>query len=370
MKIFLVVGGTGGPTAPLLAVAGALFELEPKIEFFLIGTKEGIEKKFLKSKALRIKFIPIPAGKLRRYFSLQNIFDIPKLLAGFFKSIYLIRKYRPDVIFGAGSYVQVPVVWAARLFRIPAIVHQQDFQVLLSTKLSAPAAKAITVSFSYSGKNLPENIGLFAKTHKSKIFVTGNPVREDILHGSKENALQIFNLKPDLPTVLVMGGAAGSANLNRILLESLPELTNYVQIIHVTGEKSIELTQELFPNYRARDFLADELKHAYAAADLVICRGGMSTISELSLLGKAAVIVPLPGSPQEYNAGLLGFLQSAAVVPEKILTPRFLVDLVRKILWNGELLRALQENISHVMPRHADRAIAKLILKIYRQEKK
>src|SRR3989344_2256980 len=130
MKIFLVGGGTGGPTAPLLAVAEAVHKLRPQAKLFFVGTPKGLEKKFLEAENLPIEYLSIPACKWRRYFSFLNIIDIFKTLYGFFKSLWLIGKYRPNVIFGAGSFVQVPVVWAGYLRHIPAVLHQQDLDPL------------------------------------------------------------------------------------------------------------------------------------------------------------------------------------------------------------------------------------------------
>lgn len=366
MKIFFVGGGTGGPTAPLLAVARALREAEPKTEFFLVGTRRGVEKELLKTVDFPIAHLSVPAGKWRRYFSLRNFVDVFKVFFGFLKALYLIKKYKPDIIFGAGSYVQVPVAYAAFFSKVPVVAHQQDFQVLLSTKLVAPLAKAITVSFSYSSKNIPESTGLFARRHKSKIFVTGNPVRREVLGGSVKEARAIFTLNEHYPTILVMGGGTGAARLNAKIMEALPELVKYVQVIHQTGGKLSKVSPKV-PHYHPYPFLGSELKHAYAVADLVISRGGMSTITELSRLGKVAILVPLPGSAQEDNVALLTMLKFAVGVSEEMFTPDFAVKLVRRILWNHDMQQQMREGIKRLMPRDADKKIARLLMKIYEE---
>lgn len=363
MRVFLVGGGTGGPTAPLLAVAEALQKQKSDTEFFFVGTRRGVEKKILAGAGLKMRFFAIPAGKWRRYFSLLNITDIFKTLAGFAKALFLIKKYRPDIIFGAGSFAQVPVVLAGYIAKVPSVVHQQDFQLLLSTKLCAPFAKAVTVSFSYSGKGIPQSTGLFAKIPKSKIHVTGNPVRKDILGGSVRQAREIFGLNQNYPTVLVLGGGSGSARLNEVVRMALPELLKYVQVVHSTGGKNAVASTK-FANYHPFNFLGANLKHAYAVADLVVSRGGMSTISELSRLGKAAIVVPLPDSSQEENVQVLALLQFAVGVFEEFLTPELLLKLVRKILWSKEIQEGLRDGIKKFMPRDADRRIANLLLKI------
>lgn len=362
MKIFLVGGGTGGATAPVLAVAEALKKLKPASKFYLIGSN-GIERQMLKDLKAPVEYLSIPAGKWRRYFSLRNFFDIFKTAFGFLKTLFLIGKYRPDVVFGAGSYVQVPVAWAAFVRGVPVVAHQQDWDLLLSTRLVAPIASAVTVSFTYSGRELPQSSGLLKKVPKSKITVTGNPFRAEILGGSKANAIKTFNLNENFPTVLIMGGSTGSAKINEVTMAALPQLVNYVQIIHITGGRASDFFSH--PNYHQYEFLQGGLADAYAAADLVVCRAGMSTITELSALGKAALVIPLPNSPQEDNARLLAATQSAVGVFEESFNPDLLVKLVRKILWSKELQETLKKHIRIIFPKDADDKIAKLLIKIH-----
>ncbi len=366
MRIFLVGGGTGGATAPLLAVGEALASMHRDIEFFVIGAG-GVEKRMLGNLHVPVHYLSIPAGKWRRYASFWNFIDIFKTVFGFFRSLYLVRKYRPDIVFGAGSFVQVPVSWAAFFFKVPVVIHQQDLPLLLSNKLTCLIAQAITVSFSYSNQKLPEFSGLFKKIAKSKITVTGNPVRKEVLGGSAEQAKELFNLNDKYPTVLVTGGSIGAQSLNRLLKASLPELVKYTQVIHVTGGKESDKKPFIYPNYHSYEFLGAELKHAYAVADLVVSRGGMSTVTELSRLGKPAIIVPLPHSPQEENARFLAYCKAAVVVFEEFLNPDLLLSLVRKVLWSKEIQETLRANIQKLNPLDADKRIAKIILKACKQ---
>lgn len=369
IKIFLMGGGSGGATSPLLAVAEILDKLRPKSAFYLIGTKKGIESKLLVSTSCHINYLTIPAGKFRRYFSLSNFFDFFRIIAGFIKSIFLIRKYRPDLVFGAGSYVQVPMSWAAYFLRVPVIIHQQDRDLLLSTKLSSPVARAITTSF-MQNRELPTFFGLTSKIPKSKIFLTGNPVRSNLSLGSVREAREIFGLSDKFPTVLAMGGSQGSAKINSAIIKAMPELAKYVQVIHVTGSKLSKKSIQNFPNYHATQFLGPELKHAYAVSDLVISRGGMSTITELSHLRKPAILIPLPNSPQEDNVVILSELKCAIGLFENYLDADLLVKLVRKILWSRDLQTTLSKNIGQIMPRDGAEVIAKLILQNLKHDKR
>ncbi|OGE76010.1 MAG: hypothetical protein A3C85_00560 [Candidatus Doudnabacteria bacterium RIFCSPHIGHO2_02_FULL_48_21] len=361
MRVFLVGGGTGGATAPVLAVGEALLQLHPATKLFLVGN-QGIEQKMVDKSKLPLVYLSIPAGKWRRYFSLMNFFDVFKTIFGFFKSLRLISEYQPDMIFGAGSFVQVPLAYAAYVKRVPVIIHQPDFDLLLSTRLVAPVAKAVTVSFAASERSLPEFSGLLRRIEKSKVTVTGNPVRKEIFGGSKDKARKTFGLNKDYPVLLVIGGSQGAARLNEVILAAASELVKYVQIIHITGSKRAGKQFYNHPHYHGYEYIGTDLRDAYAAADLVISRGGISTITELSALAKPAIVVPLPKSPQETNAEILAFTRSAVVVFEEFLTEKLIVNLVRKVMWNQNAVQTIKDNIKKLLPRNADRKIAKLIL--------
>lgn len=369
MRIFLIGGGSGGATAPLLAVAEALSALRPKTEFYLIGTKQGVEAGLLRSAPIALKYLTIPAGKWRRYLSFANLSDVFKTAAGFVKSLYLLRKYRPHIVFGAGSFVQVPVALAAYFLKVPLVVHQQDRALLLSTRLTAPLARAVTITF-LENRELPSFSGMTRNIPKSKLVLTGNPARRDLLQGSASEARKIFGLSVDFPTVLIMGGSQGSAKINQTVLAALPDLTKYVQVIHLRGGKDKRAKFVSHENYHHYGFLGPELKHAYAVADLVIGRGGMSTITELCLLGKPSILIPLPESPQVDNVAILAFLKCAIALEERFLEPERLVDLVRKILWDAKIQQTLSKNIQKVMPRDADKKIAMLLIKFAEGYKK
>ena len=368
MKIFLAGGGTGGATAPLLAVAEALEKIQPGNKFYLVADSRGVNKKIYESLPFQTTFLIIPSGKWRRYFSFRNFFDIFKIFAGFIKSIILIRKYRPDIVFGAGSFVQVPVAYAAYLSGVPVVIHQQDVRLLLSNRLCAFLAKAVTVSFSYSGKEFPEFSGMFKKIHHSKIFLTGNPARKEIFGGSATEARKIFQLNDKYPVALVVGGSSGAARLNDIVISALPDMLKFVQVIHITGKRKERILNR--EGYHVYEFLGSDLKHAYAVADMVLSRGGMSTITELSLLGKLSIFVPLPHSPQEDNVAFLNYFKLAIGVTEDVLNPELLVKLLRKILWDRELQQSLQENFKKMMPGDAQVKIAKILIRVHRESYK
>ncbi|MDE2311605.1 MAG: UDP-N-acetylglucosamine--N-acetylmuramyl-(pentapeptide) pyrophosphoryl-undecaprenol N-acetylglucosamine transferase [Patescibacteria group bacterium] len=359
MKILLVGGGSGGPVAPLLAVAAAIKRHHSRAEFLLLGTKFGPERQM--AAAAEIEFMEIPAGKWRRYFSLKNLTTPFEVLAGFFAARKIIKRFEPDCVFGAGGFAQVPVVWAAKFAKIPSVIHQQDLQASLANRLCQSAATLITVSFADSQAEFSSGSGLFYKKNKSKVVLAGNPFRESLASANKQDGVRLFDLKEDLPTLLVLGGGTGSQYLNSLITSNLKVLTKYVQIIHATGANKGSVTSQ--DNYYSADFI-DNMGAAYAAADVVLCRAGLSTITELSNLGKVAIVVPLLGTHQEFNAYFLFRSQAAIVFDQSELSGPILVKTLRRLLFERELQENLKRNISKIMPKNSTQKIADLIIKL------
>lgn len=360
MNILLVGGGTGGPVAPLLAIAQEIKKTYPKANFLFVGTKEGPAKAM--AEAVQIKFTSITAGKWRRYFSLNNFLTLFQVLFGFVESLKIINSFKPDCIVGAGGFVQVPLIWAGFFKKIPSLIHQQDILPGLANRLCQLPAKKITVCFENTSKSFISHVGLFYKKQTvSKVIVTGNPVGSHLKNASKAEALKHFKLNENLPVLLVIGGGSGAYFFNQLINESMPNLAKTVQILHSTGSKSkIAITHE---NYHAFDFIS-RTDLAYAAADIVLCRAGLSTISEISFLKKVSIVVPIPESHQEYNAAFLHYLKAAVVLPQKSIKASNFQTLIKKILFNHELQKNLQKNIEKIMPHNAGKKIADLVIKL------
>lgn len=351
MTIVYCGGGTGGSVIPLLAIANNLDKFYPKTEKVFIGTREGPERELTRS--LDFKYVTINAGKLRRYSDWRNVTDPFRVAHGFIQALMLLRRYRPSIVISAGSFVSVPVVWAAWLLGIPSVAHQPDINIGLTNKLIKPFVSRITVGFESSLKLL----------NSKKAFLTGNPIRPEILHGSSAHAQAIFGLNTKIRTILVIGGGTGALKLNQLIASAALRLVNYYQIIHLTGRGKGRFGI-LHPNYHPYEFLIDEQKHALAVADLVISRAGISTLSELAALGKATILVPLPNSHQETNAEYFKKAKAAIVLNETTLKDREFSEIIHEILSDADKLKELRHNMKALGHLDAIEKISRIITEL------
>ena len=347
IKILLSGGGTMGSVSPLLAVYQEMNKRGLESEFLFIGTETGPEKPIVES--YRIPFIAIAAGKFRRYFDWQNFIDPLRIVRGFFQALKILNAFKPDLVIVAGAFVGVPVAWASWLLRKKVIIHQQDIEKGLANLLMAPTAAKITVSFDASLKDFPAQ----------KVVLTGNPIKDEFYKCDRDKALKLFNLSGDLPVILVTGGGTGSQKINQIIVGALPKILKSAQVIHTTGKgKSLNFEHE---NYRQFEFLSHEMPEALCLADLVVSRAGLSTLTELSVGGKPAVIIPLYQTHQELNARYYQKHNAVVVVSEPGLTSEMLAGLLIDLLANKSKLENLSENIKKVMPTDGAKLLADLI---------
>lgn len=366
--IILSGGGSGGPVAPLLAIAKELLG-DSRFSLVFVGTKKGPEKSMLESLELasgqKIKFLTLPAGKWRRYFSWANFSDILKIFSAFIISFPLLQRERPDLIISAGGFVSVPLVWAAFLKRIPVIVHQQDVRAGLANRLMAPAARLVTVTFEKSLRDYgPQAVWI------------GNPTIG--LENEQEEINLIrkkYQVISDEPLVVITGGATGARGINELIFQAKAEILPSAQIIHVAGlgklaaAENIENQKTAFQadNHRYQVFEllppADILR-LMAAADLVISRCGLATLTELCILKKPAILIPMPDSHQEENAAVFKRLRAAIVWRQDELSAGILAAEIKNTLANRELLQKLSTNISKIMKQHASETMLALIKEI------
>ena len=350
-KILLVGGGTAGSVTPLLAIAQEL-KTQGGFEFLFVGTKQGIEKEMVKKAGL--KYQAIISGKLRRYFSFNNFLDFFKIFFAFWQSLFLIIKYQPVFILSAGSFVAVPVIWAGWVLRKKILIHQQDIVPGLANKLMAPFATVITVTFD---KSLAD--------YGVKAVLTGNPGQSSIVENklSAEKIKEKFKLKNNFPTILITGGGTGAEAINKLVAESLSELTSFCQIIHTTGKGKKVFSEAI--NYHQFEFLsAEEMFEALRIADLVVSRAGLGALTEISLAGKPAIIIPMPNSHQEANANYFAEKEAVIYLDQQALDKKAFIETIKTVLTNKELSYRLSQNVPLMIKADASKKILEIINKI------
>jgi len=350
-RIILTGGGTGGSVTPLLAIADELVDqYSTELSLLWIGTTQGVERSMVATYPLAYR--AILSAKWRRYFSIFNITDLFNLVIGFFQSLIILSIFKPQLIITAGSFVSVPVVWAAWLLGVRVLVHQQDIRPGLANKLMAPIAKIITVSFE---KSLLD--------YKKKSIWVGNPVRKEFkqyLSVARPNVSQAGQL----PGVLVLGGGTGSESINNLVLSSLNELVKICKLVHITGKHTAVplLNREKVANYYFYDLLdAENFARALSEADLVITRAGLGTLSEIAFLAKPAIIIPMPKSHQEDNAKYFGDCKAAVVLDQEKLTPEDFVKALSDLLANHDLMSKMSEAMKNSMKRNANAGLTHII---------
>ncbi len=279
MKIVLTGGGTSGHVTPNIALLDVLknhFE-----DIYYIGTEKGVEKALIEGEG--IPFFTIEAGKLRRYIDVENLKDISKIFKGYKKSVKILKKLKPDVVFSKGGFVSCPVVWAARKLKIPVVLHESDITPGLANKLSLPSASKICYAFPETEKHLPEG----------KRVYTGLPVRKEILEGDREKGIEICGFENDKPVLTVIGGSLGSVFLNDTVRMNLNELLKHFNICHLCGKGHIDHSLLNVNGYCQFEYVNKELCHIMAATDMLVSRAGATAIFEIVELKKPALLIPL-----------------------------------------------------------------------------
>lgn len=325
-RIVLTGGGTAGHVTPNIALLPKLQELGYKIDY--IGSYEGIEKRLIES--YEIPYHGISSGKLRRYFDMKNFTDPFKVLKGYGQAVRILKKLKPNIVFSKGGFVSVPVVLAAKHCKIPVIIHESDITPGLANKLAIPSATKVCCNFPETLQYLPQG----------KAILTGSPIRSELLKGDKNQAFKFCGFTEKKPVMLVIGGSIGSVFINQIVRESLPELLKKYQVIHLCGKGNLDVTLNETRGYAQYEYIKDELKDLFAAADVVVSRAGANAICELLALHKPNILIPLSAAAsrgdQILNAKSFEKQGFSYVIEEEKLTKERLLESIEKVYENRE----------------------------------
>lgn len=371
MKIYLAGGGTGGHFYPLIAIARSLrkiaFEEKMIPPDIIFAAPEPYDKTFLFQEDIKFRYIP--AGKIRRYFSFWNLTDSFKTSVGIIKALFQVYMDFPDVVFSKGSFAAFPVLLAAKILKIPVIIHESDILPGKVNEWAAKFAKRIAVSF-------PESIKYFSP---KKTALVGNPVRVEILGGSLEEAKDIFGLEEEKPIISVLGGSQGAEKINDIIIDALPELVKNYELIHQAGKANlIEVKKradlmleksEFKQRYHLYGFLDEGmLRGVGKVSRLIISRAGSGAIFEIANWGLPCILIPITESAQDHqrqNAYAYARTGAAEVIEEANLkTPHLLLLRISHIMEDAALQERMRLAAKNFAKPDAAEKIAREILKL------
>lgn len=366
MKIVFVGGGTGGHFYPLIAVAEALRAKGeiPPLDLYYIGPEQYNQAEL---ERLSINYLYCPAGKIRRYFSLANLFDTFRTIGGIFYMWYKLYVLYPDVIFSKGSYTSVPVLLVAWFYRIPVVIHESDSKPGRANLLARRFARYIGITY-------PETIKYFPA---EKTAAVGIPVRQSVL-ARPSDPLSLLGIPNDLPLLYITGGSSGAERLNALVLQSLQHLLPEFRIFHQTGSaqeaaviqtsQALITDQTLLNRYYVKGLVPGEAVAALLeAAAIVISRAGSTSLYEISLHQKPAIIIPIPeeiSHDQRSNAYSYAREGGASVLEEGNLTANLLVAEIRSIMGDHAKYQKMQAGAAHFARGTAATAIADVLYTI------
>lgn len=333
-RIVLTGGGTAGHVTPNIALLPSLRAADYEVSY--IGSVDGIEKKLIQAQG--IPYYGISSGKLRRYFDVKNFTDPFRVIKGFAQASGLMKELKPDVVFSKGGFVTVPVVMAAKRRHIPVVCHESDLTPGLANKLSIPSATKVCCNFPETLQYLPEN----------KAILTGCPIRQELMEGSRASALAMTGFTPDKPVLMAMGGSLGAAAVNQAIRDALPELLKDWQIIHLCGKGKLDESLVGTKGYVQYEYIQNELADLFALCDLVVSRAGANAICELLALRKPALLIPLSAKAsrgdQILNARSFERQGFSKVLEEEDLTKDTFLAAVHDLAEHRqEYLRAMEE---------------------------
>lgn len=370
MRIVLTGSGTGGHFYPLIAIASAIHEIAKKQkmilpELYFMGPTPYDEGSLFASS---ITFIRCPAGKIRRYHSFRNFFDIFRTFGGVLVALWKLFAIYPDVVMSKGGYASIPVIIAAWILRIPIVIHESDALPGRANKLAAKLARYIAISYDDTASHFP----------KEKVALTGIPVRHELLAPPPESAHEILNITDARPLILILGGSQGAERVNDLVISALEKLLETYEIMHQTGlqnttsvtdaAKAFVDEEEKLQHYHVHGFFDVTTLHAaLSAASLIVSRAGSGSIFEIALHGKPSILIPIPeviSHDQRTNAYAYARTGAASVIEEENLTPNLLISEITRIMGDQSLLDKMSNKAMEFAPREAAERIAEALLAV------
>ena len=360
IKVIISGGGTGGHIFPAVAIANELKRVNSENEILFVGAEGRMEME--KVPAAGYQIVGLRIAGIQRKFDLKN-FTLPfKVIASVLKSRDIIRSFKPDAAVGVGGYASGPLLYAATMMKIPCLIQEQNSFAGVTNKILSRRVQTVCVAYEGMGNYFPS----------SKIVMTGNPVRQEVIHieGKKEEALHYFNLSGNKKTVLVIGGSLGARSINEAIRNGLQKFASQdVQLVWQTGKYFYSTAKESVKSFEDKGIHAHEfisrMDLAYSCADVVVSRAGASSVSELELVAKPCILVPSPNVAEDHQAKNAMALvhKKAAVLVRDHEARALLTDAALALVSDSEKQKILSQQISTLALRNA---AGKIVDEIYK----
>jgi len=365
MNIVIAGGGTGGHLFPALAIARELEKAISGSKVTFVGTTRGLEAKIIPKEGFDIRFIR--SEGLVGKSAVKTLKAALRIPLSIWESYQILKEIKPDMVLGVGGYSSGPVLFCARCMGISTIIHEQNTVPGLTNKILGKIVDTVAVTYHESMKSFS----------REKTFLTGNPVRKEILEGSRERGCKTFSLDRDRFTIFVFGGSRGASHINRAVGEALISLDEYrdkIQFLHQTGDEDFNSMKEI---YSKREFkgtvmpFAYEMADAYAVADMTISRAGATTLAELTACGKAAILVPFPhaaANHQEVNARKLWDIGAAHVILDRDLNGKSLSDMIKQMIEEPDTISEMERISKSLGNREATSKVVELMKGLFKKK--
>lgn len=357
-------GGTGGHIFPAIAIANAVRDREKDAQFLFVGAEGKMEMQKVPAAGYRIEGLPIRG--FQRNAPLKNIGLPWRLIRSMLKARRLVRSFRPHVAVGVGGYASGPLLAAAQRMNVPTLIQEQNSFPGATNRMLARKVQRICVAYTGMDKYFP----------KAKLLLTGNPVRQDVvrLQGKKPRGLEHFQLNEDRPILFVTGGSLGARGVNRGIEAALPKFKEAgIQVLWQTGSPYFDQARKAagtlgFTDCKVLEFV-DRMDLAYAVADLVVARAGAISVSELCLVMKPAILVPLPTAAEDHqthNARALTDRKAAVLITDDHAVAE-LGDTVLKLIKDPIELERLSNAMAGLGVNNAADSIAAEVIRLARR---
>lgn len=367
LRIIISGGGTGGHIFPAVSIANAVKELCPSAQILFVGAEGRMEMQRVPAAGYEIKGLPV-AGFDRKHLW-RNVSVLMKLMKSRRLARKIVSDFKPQVAVGVGGYASGPTLNVAQKMGIPTLLQEQNSFAGVTNKLLAKKARRICVAYEGMERFFPSDV----------IMMTGNPVRQNLLHDhhTRKEAAKAMNLDPEKRTVLIIGGSLGARTLNESVLNNLSLIRQQknIQFVWQTGKYYSKMIAETLQerhcpdNLKVMDFISD-MATAYAAADLVISRAGAGSISEFCLLGKPVILVPSPNVAEDHQTkNAMALVQKdAALFVSDAEAPQTLVPLAINTVVDDARLQTLSANVKKLAMPDAAEVIAREVIKLAKGE--